>query len=137
IADRTLDVSAAGLLLPLLRPVLTGESLIVSFSIPGTWVDAEATVVRVVHGRRPGDDGLAVGVLFDELSPAVRGSLSAFLRRFRAPLPRRGPLARLRRGQNAPRLADEAVTVPDRVDGLGVLRAVVGAWQTLTVPGER
>src|SRR5689334_5653386 len=63
IADRTLDISVEGLLLPLRTRVLTGESLIVSFAIPGIWIDAEATVARVIHGRRPGDDGLALGIV--------------------------------------------------------------------------
>ncbi|MBX3262182.1 MAG: PilZ domain-containing protein [Labilithrix sp.] len=154
IADRTLDISVEGLLLPLRTRVLTGESLIVSFAIPGMWIDAEATVARVVHGRRPGDDGLAVGVLFDRIAPSARAALAGFLHGRRTPLPRRGPLARIRRGEDAPRLADEAtmqnVLLPkiedvtdvtdealdvtdDGVDGLGVLRAVVGAWQSLIV----
>lgn len=155
IADRTLDISIDGLLLPLRTRVLTGESLIVSFAIPGMWIDAEATVARVIHGRRPGDDGLAVGVLFDRIAPSARAALAGFLHGRRAPLPRRGPLARLRRGEALPQLADEAVMhgmllsasteidVSDEaddledeersIDGLGVLRAVVGAWQELTV----
>src|SRR4051794_33023603 len=53
IADRTLDVSVDGLLLPVAEPILTGETLIVSFPIPGLWIDAECTVTRVVHGRLP------------------------------------------------------------------------------------
>ncbi|MBX3222190.1 MAG: PilZ domain-containing protein [Labilithrix sp.] len=155
IADRTLDISIEGLLLPLRTRVLTGETLIVSFAIPGMWIDAEATVARVVHGRRPGDDGLAVGVIFDWLAPSARAALAGFLHGRRSPLPRRGPLARLRRGEAAPRLADETamqnillpkieevadvtaeaadVVDDDAVDGLGVLRAVVGAWQSLIV----
>ncbi len=154
IADRTLDISTEGMLLPLRTRVLTGETLIVSFAIPGMWIDVEATVARVVHGRRPGDDGLAVGVLFHRIAPSARAALAAFLHGRRSPLPRRGPLARLRRGEAAPRLADEAVmhdmlfSAPpevdvsedaidveeDRgVDGLGVLRAVVGAWQDLII----
>lgn len=154
IADRTLDISIDGLMLPLRTRVLTGESLIVSFAIPGMWIDVEGTVARVIHGRRPGDDGLAVGVIFDRISPSARAALAAFLHGRKAPLPRRGPLARLRRGEAAPQLADAAVmhdllfatssevdvsadaieVEDDRgVDGLGILRAVVGAWQELTV----
>jgi hypothetical protein len=108
IADRTLDISADGVLLPLRIPVLTGESLIVSFGIPGVWIDAEATVARVIHGRRPGDDGLAIGVMFDRLSPSARAALTGYLHGRRSPLPRRGPLARLRRGEAPPRLADDS-----------------------------
>jgi len=148
IADRTLDISIDGLLLPLRTRVLTGESLIVSFAIPGMWIDAEATVARVVHGRRPGDDGLAAGVIFDGIAPSARAALAGFLHGRRAPLPRRGPLARLRRGEPAPQLADEAVISrmllsevdvtdeaedDDEVDGLGVLHALVGAWRSLVV----
>lgn len=151
IADRTLDISVDGLLLPLRRRVLTGESLIVSFAILGMWIDAEATVARVIHGRRPGDDGLAIGVVFDHIAPSARAALAAFLHGRRTPLPRRGPLARLRRGEAVPQLADAALMqeallpqvelvdpadvvlddAGDEVDGLGVLRAVVGAWQRL------
>jgi hypothetical protein len=157
VADRTLDISADGLLLPLRTHVLTGESLIVSFAIPGMWIDAEATVTRVVHGRRPGDDGLAVGVVFDRISPSTRAALVGYLHARKTPLPRRGPLARLRRGEDVPQLADaelmQRVLVPgaiadtcdvanvmdvmdliddeNAVDGLGILRAVVGAWQSL------
>ncbi len=157
IADRTLDISIDGLLLPLRRHVLTGESLIVSFAIPGMWIDVEATVARVIHGRRPGDDGLAAGVIFDRISPSARAALAGYLHGRKVPLPRRGPLARLRRGEAAPQLADEmvmkslflpaeaavidvtddAIIEEDGVDGLGVLRAVVGAWRSLVVESER
>jgi hypothetical protein len=116
IADCTLDVSVEGLLLPIRIPVLTGDSLIVSFQIPGMWIDAEATVARVVHGRRPGDDGRAVGVVFDRIAPSAKAALAGFLHGQATPVPRRGPLAR-----------------SAAVDGLGVLRAVVDAWQELVV----
>jgi hypothetical protein len=163
IADRMIDLSTDGMFLPLRRQVATGESLIVSFSLPGMWIDLEATVARVVLGRRPGDDGLAAGVLFDHVPAATRAVLAGFLHGRRAPLPRRGPLARLRRGHDAPQLADAALMAGEldfselladpcdvfdvlddddiiheepigetSVDGLGVLRAVVGAWQSLT-----
>ncbi len=148
IADRTIDISVDGLLLPLRTKVLTGETLILSFAIPGMWIDAEGVVARVVHGRRPGDDGLAVGVLFDRIAPSARAALAGYLHGRRVPLPRRGPLARLRRGNEGPLLADELamqhtllpveeladeadVKDDDSVDGLGVLRAVVDAWQSL------
>jgi hypothetical protein len=57
VADRIVNLSATGLLVSPADPALTGERLIVSFQIPhsGYWVDAEATVARVVHGRRPGE----------------------------------------------------------------------------------
>jgi hypothetical protein len=57
VADRVVNLSATGLMVSPADPALTGERLIVSFRIPhsGQWVDAEATVARVVHGRRPGE----------------------------------------------------------------------------------
>jgi len=111
IADRTLDISVDGLLLPMAEDdrVLTGETLIISFPIPGMWIDAEASVTRVIHGRRPGDEGAACGVLFDVMSPSARAALAGYLHGKPPPLPRRGPLARMRRGEEIPRLADQVV----------------------------
>lgn len=144
IGDRVIDLSTEGMLVPLKRKVLTGESIIVSFQIPGLWIDAEAIVARIVHGRRPGDDGLAAGLLFDRLSSASRAALAGYLHDRREPLPRRGPLASLRRGAPAPKLADETsmlsplasladVVADDDVDALGILRAVASAWQALGI----
>jgi hypothetical protein len=156
IADRTLDISVDGLLLPLAydEQVMTGETLILSFPIPGMWVDAEATVTRVVHGRRPGDEGPACGVLFDVISSSARAALAGFLHGKPPPLPRRGPLARLRRGEEGPRLADHGImedlvhaAVPfacaadieeieereDAVDALGILRELAAAWKRLAI----
>lgn len=156
IADRTIDVSIEGMLVPSSahEVVLTGETMIVSFPIPGMWIDAEATVMRVVHGRRPCDDGPALGLEFDVISPSARAALAGFLHGRPPPLPRRGPLARLHRGEEPPRLADQsivdlrlspspmppAVEAPgaddeddDFVDGLGVLREVAAAWKKLVV----
>jgi len=72
ISDRTLDVSVDGLLLPVDEPILTGETLIVSFPIPGMWIDAECSVTRVVHGSRP------------QLAPRWPGFSTASRRRCRA-----------------------------------------------------
>src|SRR6188768_563866 len=64
VADRIVNLSETGLVVSPADPALTGERLLVSFRIPhsGHWVDAEATVARVVHGRRPGEHtrGLAL-----------------------------------------------------------------------------
>ena len=156
IADRTLDISVDGLLIPVQEPILTGETLIVAFPIPGMWIDAECTVTRVVHGRRPGDDGLACGVLFDVISPSARAALAGYLHGKPPPLPRRGPLARLRRGEEVPRLADQGVMEQlvhdgavasmdgaqaivetearnDGVDALGILRELASAWKRLVL----
>lgn len=114
IADRTLDVSVDGLLVPSERPVSIGDAMIVSFPIPGLWIDAEATVTRIVRGRRPGDDGkAAVGLAFDVIAPSVRAALAGFLHGRPPPLPRRGPLGRLRRGAPPPQLADASLMEDD------------------------
>ena len=64
VADRIVNLSASGLVVSPADPALTGERLIVSFRIPhsGDWVDAEATVARVVHGRRPGEYARALAL---------------------------------------------------------------------------
>ncbi len=91
IARRTLDLSASGMLVAADTEVLTGEPLIVSFRAPRSehWIDAEATVARVIHGRRPGERGRALGI---ELRAMDRGSataLKAALRRAPPTRPRR------------------------------------------------
>ncbi len=145
VATRTLDVSVEGVLVPMGIPLLTGEQVIVSFQIPGMWIDAEAIVARIVHNRRPGDEGLAAGLVFDVISASARAALAGFLHGRPPPLPRRGPLSRLRRGETGPRLADEGMMartfgapfdVDEEPEALGILRAVVGAWQSLVAPAE-
>ena len=157
VSDRTLDISVDGLLLPVQEHILTGETLIVAFPIPGMWIDAECTVTRVVHGRRPGDDGLACGVLFDVISPSARAALAGYLHGKPPPLPRRGPLARMRRGEELPQLADEEImqhlvvgasamaSVSDveeidepsaEVDALGILRELAAAWKRLVLADD-
>ena len=153
IADRIFDLSSEGMFVPLKRCVLTGESIIVSFQIPGMWIDAEATVARIVHNRRPGDDGLAAGLVFDGLAPAARAALAGYLHGKKEPLPRRGPLAALRRGAEAapqarrrsrdgdarsfrPRrssIHEDEDVVDDDVDAVGFLRAVASAWLQLGI----
>jgi hypothetical protein len=70
LGDRAADLSTSGMLLISNRRVSLGEEVIVTFRVPGTdrWVDTFATVARVVHGRRRGDPGAAVGLCFDPLA---------------------------------------------------------------------
>lgn len=94
VADRVLNLSEGGLLAGSAVPVLTGEPLIVSFRLPdsGVWIDANATVARVLHGRRPGDGGRKLGIRFDGIELASRHWLARFLDRSvaTAPCPRPG-----------------------------------------------
>jgi hypothetical protein len=86
-----LDLSEAGALVATPEVVLTGEPVILSFRAPFSpdFVDVEATVVRVVHGRRGGDLGRGLGLCFDALDPAWRELLRTQLRGFPPPLPGR------------------------------------------------
>jgi hypothetical protein len=69
-----------------------GDTLTVSFQTSdlGLWVDAQATIVRLVRGRRREDRGeVGFGLRFDSLEPVKRLVLRGSLRRSRPPLPRR------------------------------------------------
>src|SRR3954466_11017813 len=70
LGDWALDLSPDGILVVSNADVLTGEEVIVSFKVPRTSIvlDTEATVARVVHGRRPTDrHRRALGIAFDSL----------------------------------------------------------------------
>jgi PilZ domain-containing protein len=66
IGEFALDLSLDGMLVASKERVLTGEELLVSFRAPRSdvWIDAEAEVARVVHGRRPSDAGHCLGLSF-------------------------------------------------------------------------
>ncbi|MDX2053381.1 MAG: PilZ domain-containing protein [Polyangiaceae bacterium] len=83
VADTITDLSMTGMLVSPADPVLTGEKLIVSFRLPGTatWIDTDAVVARVVHGRRPQDRSRGLGILFEDLSHRLRFTLERSLRR--------------------------------------------------------
>jgi hypothetical protein len=51
--------------------ILTGEELLVTFKSPvdNRWFDCEATVARVLQGRRRQDERRAVGISFAPLDP--------------------------------------------------------------------
>jgi hypothetical protein len=71
IGTTVIDLSTKGMLLETALPILTGEELLVSLKSPiaDLWYDCEATVARVVHGRRRGDRTRALGIAFDTLDP--------------------------------------------------------------------
>jgi hypothetical protein len=70
--------------------VVTGEPVIVSFQLPGLrdYIDVEAVVARVVHGRRPGEVRRELGLEIVQISGFSRTLLSAYIRRL-PPIPPR------------------------------------------------
>mgnify|MGYP000851914692 CR=1 FL=1 len=99
IGDETLDISPDGMLVRTDRKDVTlGQQLIVTFKATelGIWFDTEATVARVLNGRRWGESGCAVGVRFADsteeggpvLDPVRRMILRGAFRRRPPPLPK-------------------------------------------------
>lgn len=72
-------------------PVGLGEEVIVSFMAPFTriWIDAEAVVTRLAHGRRRADRDLGVGLMFTHIDQVSRALLREKLRGLPPPLPTR------------------------------------------------
>lgn len=93
LGSRGVDLSTQGMLVMAQERVLTGEPVIVSFRLPrsGFWFDTEATVARVVHGRRPGDLGRCFGLNFETLDVDAQAFLRRALRGVPPPLPSREP----------------------------------------------
>lgn len=89
VGTRVLDLSSKGMLLETELPVLTGEELFVSFQAAEAdrWQECEATVARVIHGRRRSDRFRALGIAFDTIDPYSELMLCEHLRK--------APLARL------------------------------------------
>jgi hypothetical protein len=69
VGDCIVDLSTSGMLVTPADPVLTGERVIASFRVPNSmfWIDVEATVARVAHGRRPSEHTRAIALAFDTL----------------------------------------------------------------------
>lgn len=84
VGERAVDLSMHGMLLCSKRSAAVGEELIVTFRVPGTraWIDTIGVVTRVIHGRRNGDRGPALGIAFGALSAdeerLLRGALQVF-----------------------------------------------------------
>jgi hypothetical protein len=101
VADLALDLSTRGMLVRAragagaTEKVLTGEEVVVSFRISGSsagserWFDALGTVARVVHGRRPGDRGVCLGLEFYGVKPEMERALFEQLRGIAGPEPSR------------------------------------------------
>ena len=77
----TLDLSEHGMRVKSNAKLLTGEEVFVSILLPGEGIVAgEATVARMVHGRRPIDrQGRAIGLAFDDLDSDSQRRLQRFL----------------------------------------------------------
>ena len=83
VADRALDLSPDGMLVSSEHDLVVGESLIVSFQATqlGLWFDSEASVARIIQGRRDGDRGAGIGLSFSTLDRVKRLILRGHLRR--------------------------------------------------------
>jgi hypothetical protein len=95
IADEMVELSDSGMLVvPKLR-VMTGESLLVSFMAPFTrmFLDAEAVVARVIHGRRLGDEGPRLGIELSGMDPLAKTILRSQLAELPSMAPRRRSLS--------------------------------------------
>lgn len=95
VGDLALDLSTKGMLVRARagERVLTGEEVFVSFKPPRSheWFDAQGVVARVIHGRRPGDQGLSFGIEFCNLERRDEMFLFEHLRGMSAPDPQRPP----------------------------------------------
>lgn len=76
VSDEIVELSEGGLLvLPKeTARILTGENVLISFMAPftRTFVDAEAVVARVIHGRRMGDPTPSLGLSITHMSEACQ-----------------------------------------------------------------
>lgn len=80
VAHSVLDLSAGGALVGPADRVLTGERVILSFpGLRGEWIDAEAVVARVVHGRRDGEFSRRLGLTFESLDDSSAAALALLL----------------------------------------------------------
>ena len=91
VAHEARDLSPDGMLVTTDKELEVGENMIVSFRATqlGLWFDSEATVARIIRGRRDGDRGAAVGLSFSTLERVKRLILRGHLRKVPPPLPRR------------------------------------------------
>lgn len=82
VADRAVDLSPSGVLVMPADPVLTGERVILSMQLPHVpyWLDAEAVVARVLHGRRPGEHTRGLALELDGISGFTRFMIEQSLR---------------------------------------------------------
>lgn len=91
LGDEVVDLSVDGMMVrsDALPPV--GTAVFVSFRAPGTdhWIDTEATVARLVRGRRRSDRDRGLGLRFGQLSEQDREVLRRSLVGRPPPVPAR------------------------------------------------
>lgn len=92
LGEQTLDLSECGVLLRSDREAEVGETVLLSLKVPGgrSWIDAEATIARIVRGQRTGDEGRAYGLRFEQIAPLDRAVLAGSLEGSPPPPPARG-----------------------------------------------
>ncbi len=94
VSEDAIDVSPDGMLVATdVGDLEPGESVLVTFRATALdiWFDTEATVRRIVRGRRAGDRDRGVGLEFSTLPRVKRFILRGHLRRVPPPVPRRPP----------------------------------------------
>ncbi|MBS2018289.1 MAG: PilZ domain-containing protein [Deltaproteobacteria bacterium] len=91
ISEKALDLSPDGMLIATDVDLEPGENVFVSFKATelGLWFDSEASVARVIRGRRPGDRGKGIALRFSTMPRVKRLILRGHLRRVPPPIPRR------------------------------------------------
>ena len=109
VGDCIVDLSTTGVLVTPADPLLTGERVIVSFRLPSSafWIDVEATVARVAHGRRPGEHSRAIALEFDTLPGLTELVLASALQRLPPTAPRSRPGRRSTPGLTAAMLGSK------------------------------
>lgn len=83
------DLSATGMQVLTRDKVLTGERVRVVMCLPRTqrWLTVDAHVVRVSHGRRPGEWGRRLGLELEGLSPEEVAKLHDATRHLQLAMP--------------------------------------------------
>ncbi len=96
LADRAVDLSYSGALVASDRdaaePVRLGDRVRVSLRVPSSrvWIDADARVARIAHGRRGTGDPHGIGLELTRMDPMQRVLLASVIRSFPRAAPHRG-----------------------------------------------
>jgi len=93
VGRRAVDLSTDGMQILSEADVSLGDDLIVAFRATtfGIYFETEATIARIIAGRRDGDAGRSLGLKFRAFDPVARHILRGALRKVPPPLPRRDP----------------------------------------------